>query len=133
MNPHYAATRFRLSAPAPLWPDAFVILSAYATTGEQWPNEENLAADEELAAELQSFDVWRVRITGYSPETGHAEPSWAADLPVETGREIGRRYRQDAIFVVEDGELGYLHCDGNAVVTWIGRFEERVDSAPAEG
>ena len=48
MHPAYFETRFRTPDVVAEWPREFVILSAYQTTGEQWPQERNFAADREL-------------------------------------------------------------------------------------
>jgi hypothetical protein len=128
-NSLYATTRFRLTAIPDSWPSAFVIITAYAPTGQRWSDAENAATDQRLSAEIEALGVWHRRITGYSPDTGHAEPGWAVKLPVETGREIGRRFQQDAIFVIRADALGYVSCSGDRKVIWFGAFRERVDVA----
>ena len=65
MSADYFDTRFRLDTPVRHWPDEFVIVSAYQTTGEQWPDEVNQAADKSLEQELKQHFDWLVRITGY--------------------------------------------------------------------
>jgi hypothetical protein len=127
-NPLYAATRFRVTSLPARWPVQFIIISAYATTGQQWPDTDNTEADHDLAAELASLDLWRLRITGYSPDTGHAEPGWAVELPIEQGRKIGRRFEQNAIFVVRADALGYVSCSGDGKTVWFGAFRERVSA-----
>lgn len=125
-NPLYAATLFRITSLPPRWPSEFVIVTAYAPTGQEWSDEMNIAADQSLEAELRSLDVWRLRITGYSPDGGHSEPSWAVELPIEEGRKIGRHFGQDAIFVIRADALGYASCRGDGKVTWFGAFQERL-------
>ena len=80
VSPVYFGTHFRVPASVPDWPPEFVIVTAYATTGERWTAAENEAADRRLTEELRLLGVWTARITGYSPQTGHAEPGWAAVL-----------------------------------------------------
>ena len=58
-------------------PDEFAIITAFATTGEQWSDTENAAADDTLRHNLEQRDVWLRRLTGYSPTSGHEEPGWA--------------------------------------------------------
>lgn len=124
------------SAPAPHvrdaaagtpWPAAFVIVTACATTGETWSDTEEAAADARLRAELVARGAWHVRLTGYHPATGHAEPGWAAALPVAEGCALGRRYRQDAIFVVAGDALAVTACDGGWGPVAMGGFRGRVD------
>ena len=102
---------------------------AYAPTGQRWSDAENAAADQKLSAEIEALGAWRLRITGYSPDTGHAEPGWAVELPIEKGRGIGRQFKQDAIFVIRADALGYVRCEADGKVAWFGAFRERVDVA----
>ena len=128
-NPLYTPTHFRLAAIPDSWPSAFVIITAYATTGQRWSDTENVAADQRLSAEIEALGVWHLRITGYLPDTGHAEPGWAVELPIEKGRGIGRQFKQDAIFVIRADALGYVRCEADGKVAWFGAFRERVDVA----
>src|SRR6266436_10353579 len=71
MEPGYFETRFRTSQPVTDWPSEFVILSAFATTGESWTPHQNQRADYRLASELRMRGGWFVRIFGYSPSGRH--------------------------------------------------------------
>jgi hypothetical protein len=126
MHPAYFETRFRLPGAEPDWPAQFVIVSAYATTGQQWTDAENQLADRRLEAELLSRGGWRCRVTGYSPTTGHAEPSFAADIPLSEARQLGARFHQDAIYHVAGDQLSVVHCQGPAELVAVGPFRERV-------
>jgi hypothetical protein len=102
MHPGYFETVFRIAPPLPKWPDKFVIISAFATTGERWAEADNALARRALGQELTLMvrGVWAREITGYSPITSHAELSWATTLSLEEARDVGCRYHQDAIFRV---------------------------------
>ncbi len=127
LSPDYFEIRFRTDAVVGHWPGTFVIISAYATTGETWTRDANEGADRALAAELAAQPAWHVRITGYSPTTGHAEPSWAIEMPIDEARETGRRFKQDAIFVVHNNALSVTGCEAGADVCHVGDFLARVD------
>ena len=127
MTSAYLKTRFRTSHPVPHWPTEFVVLSAYATTGEVWTPERNARADSELAAELKARTDWIVRIVGYSPMSGHAEPSWAVELPLSEARAIGRRFQQDAIYHVSNDDLAAVPCKDQWRMIYVGSFRERLD------
>lgn len=131
MNSAYLETRFRSSDPSVDWPLAFVIISAYATTGETWSPKQNMAADKALAAALQARGIWHVRVEGYSPLTGHAEPSWAAKIALGEGRGLGGQFFQDAIFHVQGDELRVCPCDGLQECTVIGSFRQRLEFLPS--
>jgi hypothetical protein len=126
-NPVYFETRFRMNQPVTDWPSEFVIISAYATTGESWASHRNEAADQSLASELRTRARWLVRIVGYSPTSGHAEPSWAADLSFDEGCEFGRRFRQDAIYHVMNDDLSVTRCTEHRVLVRLGSFRERLE------
>ena len=127
MNPAYFETRFRTNQVVDSWPDEFVILSAYASTGERWTPEQNAIADRTLVAELRARSGWLPRIVGYSPASDHAEPSWAVRLSLGDAREIGLRFRQDAIYHVREDLLSVTHCDAGAVLVPVGSFRALLD------
>lgn len=130
MNPVYFETRFRLDCAPPNWPAAFVIITAYATTGQSWAASVNVAADRRLAEQLDRRSLWRRRVTGYSPTTGHAEPGWAVEMAWEDGCDLGREFHQDAIYAVESDTLFVTHCDSCRHLIPIGGFRERLDVSP---
>ncbi|HLF97008.1 MAG TPA: DUF3293 domain-containing protein [Methylococcaceae bacterium] len=111
------------------WPAEFAIVTAYATTGESWPEAENRAADRRLEAELRRQRLWMRRLTGYSPATGHGEPGWAVDLGFQSACDIGRRYRQDAIYYVIGDTLFVSFCDERRALVEVGGFRPRVHLA----
>lgn len=127
MIPAYFDTRFRTSDAHPSWPDAFGIISAQATTGESWSDEENAAADGRLQEDLAVLNRWFTRVTGYSPNTPHAEPSWAVALSLQEALDIGRRYSQDAIYYVDGDRLSVMKCTEPTEAALVGAFRERVD------
>ena len=111
MPPAYFKTHFRDAAPNLNWPATFAIITAYATTGETWSLKKNQAADRALETELRATGLWLQRLTGYSPVSGHAEASWAVELPVDAACEIGCRYLQDALYYVIADALHITYCD----------------------
>ena len=129
MNPAYFETRFRADESVTDWPREFVIVSAFATTGETWSSEQNRAGDRALARALAEAGVWLVRLTGYSPTSGHVEPGWAAELPLESARGIGRQFRQDAIYHVAGDVLSVTDCDERGALEFVGSFRDRLDAS----
>ena len=124
----YFRTRFRWAGgDTSGWPAEFAIISAYATTGEQWSDEENEAGHESLYLELERRNVWVEPLTGYAPDTGHAEPGCAVELRLEEAKALGRRFRQDAIFHVRGNELFVVQCAESGRSEFVGAFRERLD------
>jgi hypothetical protein len=129
MEAAYFEVRFIVGEPAPEWPPEFVIITAYATTGETWSRGENEAADRRLREDLARRSAFFVRITGYSPTTGHGEPGWAAVLPFDEACDLGLEFKQDAIYHVAANELSVTYCDERRALVPVGPFRERVDKA----
>ena len=128
MQPDYFETRFRLGLPVEPLPDQFAIVTAYQTTGEQWTLERNQEATQQLEQELRKLGALLGPATGYSPRTGHAEPSFAALLSFEQACDLGPRYHQDAIYSIRSGTLFVSHCDHRRAFNPVTRFLERVDA-----
>ena len=83
------------------------LLTAYATTGETWTQEENDEATEDLLSDLGDY-LPCYGITGYSPITEHGELGFAMEMDLDKAIELGKKYLQDAIYCVRRGEL-FLH------------------------
>lgn len=133
MNTDYFETHFLAERAVADWPPAFVIITACATTGETWSDAENRAADERLTAALRARGVWMERLTGYSPHTAHAEPGWAAALSFDEGCDLGREFRQDAIYYVTGDALFVSYCDARRKPEPAGRFRERLTNSKKTG
>ncbi|MCE2791161.1 MAG: DUF3293 domain-containing protein [Planctomycetota bacterium] len=131
-HPAYFLVRFRCPALPPAWPVSFAIITAWATTGERWSAAKNQAADQRLQTRLQGFGFWHWRITGYSPEDGHAEEGWAVKMPLDLARELGREFHQDAIYWVSDGECWVTKClpegELESELAPVGSFQQRLDA-----
>ena len=114
------------------WPDTpnhFAIITAYATTGEEWTDKENKVADRRLKSTLHPKSDWLTRITGYSPTSGHSEPGWAAAIDFEQACNIGKHFKQDAIYYVKKDRLYVSYCDARRALVPVGKFSERLHIA----
>lgn len=129
MSPVYFDTHFKLGLPLQALPDSFAIITALATTGEVWSDQQNKAANESLRAELESAGVLLGPITGYSRVTNHAEPGFAASVGFEEACKLGAKYKQDAIYYVSGGTLFVSHCDHRRSLNPVTRFAERTEAS----
>ena len=127
MHPAYFDTRFLIETPPDVWPTRFVILSAWATTGQSWTQVANQAANHQLAELLADRGLWRMQLIGYSPITGHAEPSWAFPMSLDEACDLGQQFQQDALYYVEADQLSVTHCDHRRCLVPIGSFRKRLD------
>lgn len=127
MNAIYFETHFRTEEPVDDLPNEFAIITAYATTGENWTADRNEREDSRLWDELARRKIWHCRITGFHPESGHAEPGWAVDLGFQEACRLGEEFLQDAIYFVSNGLLAVSECkEGSRRLVSVGRFAERV-------
>ena len=127
MHPAYSDTRFRCHVHPESWPEKFAILSAYATTGFTWSPERNASADRALEETLRQRGVWLHRLIGYSPDTQHAEPSWACNMELQEACTLGQEFAQDALYWVEQDQLFVLQCHAPDRRVFVGGFAERLD------
>jgi len=129
MPPFYFETEFKLSTMVDDWPAEFVIVTAYATTGKHWAPKKNAAADESLEQHLRRKGGWLARVTGFNPTTGHAEPGWAFEMPLEEACDLGHQYLQDALYHVCGDQLSVTYCDQKRALVPVGKFRERLHFA----
>ena len=126
MHPAYFDTQFRTPEIVAVWPQEFVVVTAFATTGTQWPPEQNDAADQRLESELRERGGWLVRVTGFSPSTGHAEPGWAFEMSFEKACDLGMCYLQDALYHVAGDALSVSFCNARRKRILLGSFRKRL-------
>lgn len=126
LHPAYFHTRFAVADPGMTLPHEFAIITAYATTGQTWTNLENEAADRELGDLLREGNDRSVRITGFSPDTGHTEPGWLSPISWSDACDTGLRFKQDAIYFVSNDTLFVSHCDKRRELVLVGPFRERL-------
>lgn len=107
-------------------PDSFAIISAFATTGESWTDEESEAADKNLFDSL-SLMGHPIRVIAYSTDIGHREPSWCIELSWNSACDIGLKFKQDAIYYVRGTRLFLSFCDDKRILIDIGSFHEHLD------
>jgi len=113
----YKSTVFEYQDFPKDWPKDFAILTAYATTGETWTDEQNKDADQKLEAELRKAGHRLHRISGYSSDLKTYEEGWAVAMPLQPAWELAIKYKQIALFYYQNDELllvyalGYSRCD----------------------
>jgi hypothetical protein len=129
MHPAYFETHFTAADGPHDWPEQFAIITAYATTGEVWTDQQNEAADQALEAELRATGRWMRRITGYSPPpaTPHREPGWAVAMDWQDACDLGARFLQDAVYVVKEDQLFVTFCDTRRQLVPVAVFSDRVN------
>jgi hypothetical protein len=93
------------------WPADFAIITAYDPEGRTASAADNVAADARLEAELRDAGFCLHRLTGGSADGIHLEPGWGVPIGLPGAVELGRRYRQVAVFYVRAGVLTLVDCE----------------------
>ena len=125
MNPQYLKTYFRIPEKPAHFPGEFVIVTAYNPDGKNHPKELNEKFDAELDAFLRERKLAKFRILGGSKDFSHVEPSQGVQTDFKMGIEIGTRFRQEAIFWIQHGQLLLVECTTGAQ-TPMGDFAARI-------
>ena len=114
MNPTlkaaYHTVQFRSEGLKESIPSLFVIVTAFNPKGRNAPLSRNQHADQTLRGYLTSQDLSPIRVIGMSLDQKHQEPGWAIEVNEEHGVKIGKRFQQEAIFVVHEEEVYLVSC-----------------------
>ena len=123
----YLETVFVATVDAGPWDGSFAIVTA-CNPGEMLGASENRSRADQLQRCLKGDE--RVRrfcnIEGCSPDLGHREASLAVwGLSLEQALELGRLWKQNAIFWVDEDQLTVVGCRSGREVA-LGNFLERL-------
>ncbi|WP_367871613.1 DUF3293 domain-containing protein [Luteolibacter sp. Populi] len=125
LPPEYRSTVFLLEgAPAPL-PSSFAIVTAWNPMDENTPAGENEEKNAELRRELELRHLPYFRATGCSPDLRHREPGWAVVACPEDALALGKKFRQRAIWRIEQDNLIIVDC-ANGSMEAIASFSSRL-------
>jgi len=127
----YKSTVFQYQDFPADWPKSFAILTAYATTGETWTPEQNVAADQKLEAELRKGGHRIHRISGYSKDLKTHEEGWAVVMDLKTAWDLAVKYKQVALFYYQNDELLLVYSKDlsrhdEAMVKVVPKFKDTV-------
>lgn len=122
MNPGYQNVRFRAVIPDALKSKNFGVITACNPDGRTASDAQNEIATQQLKSQLVHEGLVHFPVTGGSPDFSHAEPGFGVvwDSPDEAV-DWGRKFRQEAVFWIEDGIVHLLSCTGDqslCVGTW---------------
>lgn len=107
------------------WPSKFWILTAcnpYSSSNR----EGDKLSTRELRRELSAAGYWKLPITAISADWSHWEKSFAVgNLSKKEALSLGKKYHQNAIFLVENNQLSVISCE-SGMEERIGDFRERL-------
>lgn len=127
IRPEYLKTLFlpkepTENQPPPDWSRPFAILTAFNPGGKIVDLETNTDADKELRRSLSRKSLPKHRVTAVAEDWSHEEKSFAVwGLDHVTAAKIGREFRQDAYFGVENSTVQVHSChtqEKQKVGTW---------------
>lgn len=110
--------------PAGGWPEKFAVITACnpMSSGDR---EDDSAATIRLRKHISRNGHKRHRVIGASPDWSHQEAGFAVwNLTLEEAMEIGREFRQRAVFWAERGRIEVVSCE-NGERKFVGLWEER--------
>ena len=110
LRPEYLNTIFVAKTPEAGWPEQFFIITACnpRSSGDRSSDEE---AHANLRTTLSRLGCWKCRVDGVSPDWTHREKGFAvAGLDLESARELGRKFDQNAVFAIENGVVWVVSC-----------------------
>jgi hypothetical protein len=88
----------------------FRVVTAWNPDGVAADADSNRKADAGLAAEIDKRRLKRFRVFGGSPDGSHVEPGWGVDCDEATALELGRMFRQFAIFAFHGEDIEFIEC-----------------------
>lgn len=122
MNSAYLGAVFEATEDTP---EQFAIITAYNQHGRLSPESRNRHQDMTLKAVLEGKGLNTVRVTGRDEHNTHREPGWAVELPLSEALKLGRLFKQEAIYYVQNGQLSLHMCDTGETVK-LGLWSDRL-------
>lgn len=122
---NYYETRFTLQGAPDPPPARFAIITAHNPMDRRWSRRMNATADHRLRRLLERGLLPHFRATGHAPDHSHSEPGWAVVTDLDTALKIARRFKQRALWWIEDDELHLVASSGQPREI-LGTFRERV-------
>ena len=89
---------------------SFAIITAYNPQGMHLTLGHNLTLDKALLADIDKLKVPYRRLLGCAPDRSHIEASWAVATDKQTACHLALKYRQNAIYWVENNLLYLIPC-----------------------
>ena len=137
MNPAYQSTVFAWEGELP---SSFVVITAFNPNGKRSsPLSRNRHQDATLKSVLIGRGLSPLRVTGMSPDGVHQEPGWAVELSEAEALELGRVFKQEAIYIIREGALYLTSCahprrgqarEEHALGPWSARVAEHSPGSP---
>lgn len=130
MNPAYRHARFRAGLPYGGLPESFAVITACNPNGETISDEANAERTRQFETQLCKLGLIHFPVTGYDPQSDHAEPGFGVLCDEATAYGIGNGYLQEAVFQVRRNQVTLISCDQERGQVPLGKWTEMA-TAPA--
>lgn len=131
MKPAYRNTRFKAEMPAGPLPDAFSVITPCNPDGETVPEERNRELLQQFEQRLDELGLPHFKVDGGSPDFEHVEPGFGIETTLAKSLNLGREWRQEAIFWVEKDVIHLIASSGDEREV-IGKWSDFVRFLPED-
>ncbi|UJF21792.1 DUF3293 domain-containing protein [Shewanella sp. OMA3-2] len=106
---------------------SFAIITAYNPLGCLLTPSQNRLLDRELQLKILQYQSPYRSLMGIAPDFSHVEKSWAVFIDKNQAVELGREFKQHAIYYVNQGLLSLVACfDQHKDEIQLGAFNQRL-------
>ena len=106
---------------------SFAIITAYNPLGCLLTPSQNRLLDRELQLKILQYQSPYRCLMGVAPDLSHVEKSWAIFIDKNQAIELGREFKQHAIYYVNQGLLSLVACfDQHKSEVQMGAFNQRL-------
>ncbi|MBI3880779.1 MAG: hypothetical protein HY301_12065 [Verrucomicrobia bacterium] len=113
MNPRHLRTIFYASMPRGGWPAQFAVITGWHRGGAALDRVSNEANHDSLRTEIFSRGLLFFPIATTGPDLASAfEPAFGIACALGEGWQLGRQFKQETIYWVDEGQLALVACAG---------------------
>lgn len=106
---------------------SFAVITAHNPASKLLSPSQNRLLDRQLLREIELLGSPYRALVGTAPDLSHMEKSWAVFIDRTMALQLGKKFNQYAIYVVEQGDVSLVPCtlDGHDEVC-LGKFRDYV-------
>ena len=89
---------------------SFAVITAHNPASTLLTPSQNRLLDRQLLREIELLGIPYRALIGASPDLSHMEKSWAVFIDRSMALQLGKKFNQYAIYMVEQGEVSLVPC-----------------------
>ena len=125
MNKKYLKTVFLFKNLIPRIPIKFSIITAFNPMDKIQSKDTNIQNNILLYDEIRKLTNSIIPVTGCSPNFDHKEDSFLSNISITESVNLGKKFNQRAVFIVNQNELSIKDCNTLEEIS-IGQFKDRI-------